>query len=137
MEDLALYKMKLAVLWLFVAVSMSAIVSAMFMVPGVIDEVRGEEIAGMQITHELLVVMAVTYYWIPLVMAVLSVTLKDSINRWANTIAGVGYAGFVLIELISNITTVAYPYAMLMDVSAIVAAALIAWYAWKWPKQEV
>ena len=107
-----------------------------FIVPGVIDEIRAGEIVGMQLGPELLLVMAITYFWVPLVMAVLSVMLKDSINRWVNIIAGVGYAGYVLLELILNIATVAYPYAMLMDVSAIVVAALIAWYAWKWPKQE-
>jgi len=62
--------------------------------------------------------------------------LKDKTNRWANIILGMFYAGFILIELISNIITVAYPYVILMDISAVVAAALIAWYAWKWPKQE-
>jgi hypothetical protein len=31
-----------------------------------------------------------------------------------------------------NITTVAYPYVMLMDISAIAVSALIAWYARKW-----
>jgi len=62
--------------------------------------------------------------------------LRDKANRWANIILGIFYAGFILIELILNIITVASPYVILMDISAIVAAALIAWYAWKWPKQE-
>jgi len=75
--------------------------------------------------------MAIMYYWVPLVMAVLSLTLKDNANRLANIILGIFYAGFILFELIMNITTVAYPYVILMDTSAIVAAALIAWYAWR------
>jgi len=135
MENLAL-KIKLAVLWLFVAVSMSAVVLIIFIVPGVIEEIMDGEIAGMQIGHELLLVMAITYFLGPLVMAVLSLTLKDKANRWTNIILGIFYTGYILIELISNITTVAYPYAILMDISAVVAAALIAWYAYKWPKQE-
>ena len=134
MENLAL-KVRLAVLWLFVAVSLSAIVGAMFMVPGVIDEVRGGELAGMEIGHELLLIMVITYFLGPLVMAVLSVSLKDSTNRWVNIIVGIVYTGYILIELISNIMTVAYPYAILMDIAAIVAAALIAWQAYKWPKK--
>jgi len=75
--------------------------------------------------------MEIMYYWVPLVMAVLSLTLKDNANRLANIILGIFYAGFILFELIMNITTVAYPYVILMDTSAIVAAALIAWYAWR------
>ena len=115
---------------------MSANTMLYFIVPGVIDEIRAGEIVGMQVGPELLLVMAITYYWVPLVMAVLSLTLKDKANRWANIILGIFYAGFILFELIMNITTVAYPYVILMDISAIVAAALIAWYAYKWPKHE-
>jgi hypothetical protein len=117
--------------------SMSAGSVIFFMVPGVIEKIMEGEIAGMQIGHELLLVMAITYFWVPLVMAVLSLTLKAKANRWANIILGIFYAGFILFKLSMNVTTVAYPYVILMDTSAVVAAALIAWYAWKWPKQEV
>ena len=129
-------KTKLAVLWLFVAVTMSANTILYFIVPGVIDEIRAGEVVGMQAGPELLLVMAIMYYWVPLVMAVLSLTLKDKANRWANIILGIFYVGFILFELIMNIRTVAYPYVILMDISAIVVAALIAWYAWKWSRQE-
>jgi len=115
MEDLAL-KIKFAVLWLFVAVTMSASTMLYFIVPGVIDEIRAGEIVGMQVGHELLLVMAIMYFWVPLVMAVLSITLKDKANRWANIILGIFYAGFILF----------------MDTSVVVVAALIAWYAYRW-----
>lgn len=129
-------KIRLAILWLFVAVTMSANTILYFVVPGVIDEIRAGEVVGMQVGPELLLVMAIMYFWVPLVMAVLSLTLKDKANRWANITLGIFYAGFILLELIMNITTVTYPYVILMDTSAIVVAALIAWYAWKWPKQQ-
>jgi len=90
-------------------------------------------ILGMQIGQELLLGMAVMYFWIPLVMAVLSLSLKDKANRWANIILGIVYIGFVLVELVSNILTAAYPYAILMSTSALAVAALITWYAYKWP----
>ena len=131
MENLAL-RIRFAVLWLFAAVTMSANTILYFVVPGVIDEIRTGEVVGMQATPELLLVMAITYFWVPLVMAVLSLTLRDGVNRRANIVLGIFYAGFILFELVMNITTVAYPYVMLMDISAIVVSALIAWYAWKW-----
>jgi hypothetical protein len=65
-------------------------------------------------------------------MAVLSLTLEDKVNRWANIILGIFYAGFILFELFMNVTTVAYPYVILMGTSAIVVATLIAYYALKW-----
>lgn len=131
MEVLAL-KMRLAVLWIFVAVTMSANTILYFIVPGVIDEIRAGEVVGMQAGQGLLLVMAIMYYWVPLVMAVLSLTLKDRANRWASIISSIFYVGFIFFELVMNVTTVAYPYVMLMDTSAIVVAALIAWSAWKW-----
>jgi hypothetical protein len=131
MEELAL-KTRLAVLWLFIAVTMSANTILYLIVPGVIDEIRAGVVVGMQAGPGLLLIMAVMYYWVPLVMAVLSLTLKDKASRWANIILGVFYAGFILFELAMNVTTVAYPYVILMDTSAIVVAALIAWYAYKW-----
>ena len=129
MEDL---KIKLAVFWLFIAVTMSANTILYFVVPGVIDEIRAGEIVGMQAGAELILGMAVVYYWVPLVMAVLSLTLKDKANRLANIILGAFYAVFILFELTMNVTTVAYPYAILMDGSVFAVAAMIVWFAWKW-----
>ena len=131
MENLAL-KTRLAVLWLFVAVTMSANTLLYLIVPGVIDEIRAGTVVGMQAGPGLLLMMAILYYWVPLVMAVLSLTLRDKVNRWASIAFGVFYVGFILFELFMNVTTVAYPYVILMDTSAIVVAALIAWQAWKW-----
>jgi len=131
LENLAL-KTRLAVLWLFVAVAMSANTLLYFLVPGVLDEIRAGTVVGMQAGSALLLTMAIMYYWIPLVMAVLSLTLKDRVNRWASIVLGVFYAGFIVFELFMNVTTVAYPYVILMDTSATVVAALIAYYAWKW-----
>jgi len=45
MQDLAL-KIRLAVLWLFVAVTMSVNTTLYLVVPGVIDEIRAGEVGG-------------------------------------------------------------------------------------------
>ena len=55
----------------------------------------------------------------------LSVTLKDKINYWLNIIFGAFFAVFVLFELIMNVTTVAYPYVILLDTSVIIVAIMI------------
>ena len=129
MNDL---RIKLAAFWFFIAGAMLANTILYFIVPGVIDELRAGEIVGMQAGAELILGMAIAYFWVPLVMAVVSLTLRDKANRWANIILGAFYAVFILFELTMNVTTVAYPYAILMDVSVFAVAALIAWNAWKW-----
>jgi hypothetical protein len=123
---------RLAVLWLFVAVAMSANTLLYLIVPGVIDEIRSGIVVGMEAGHGLLLTMAVMYFWVPLVMAVVSLTLRDKVNRWGSISLGAFYVVFISFELFMNVTTVAYPYVILMDSSAIVVAALIAYYAWKW-----
>lgn len=129
MNDL---RIKLAAFWFFIAGAMLANTILYFIVPGVIDEIRAGEIVGMRAGAELILGMAIAYFWVPLVMAIVSLTLKDKANRWANIILGAFYAVFILFELTMNVTTVAYPYAILMDVSVFAVAALIAWNAWKW-----
>jgi hypothetical protein len=125
-------RIKLAAFWFFIAGAMLANTILYFIVPGVIDEIRAGEIVGMRAGAELILGMAIAYFWVPLVMAIVSLTLKDKANRWANIILGAFYAVFILFELTMNVTTVAYPYAILMDVSVFAVAALIAWNAWKW-----
>jgi hypothetical protein len=111
---------------------MSANTVLYLVVPGVIDEIRAGQIVGMQAGPDLILGMAIVYYWLPSVMAIVSLTLKNKLARWVNIILGVFYAFFILFELTMNVTTVAYPYTILMDVSVFLVAALISWFAWKW-----
>jgi len=132
MEDV---KIKISVLWLFSTVASLAVVTLVFMEPGVIAQIEKGEIYGEKIGPELLLVMAILYYLVPLVMAFLSLTLKDSINRWANIIAGIAFAGLALLDLIAALEIAMPAYGILIDISRVVAPALIVWYAWKWPKK--
>jgi hypothetical protein len=121
------WEIKISVLW--IVGELTGIVGLMLssFEPGVIEQIIGGEVEGMQITPELLLVFAIIFL-IPLVMAFLSLTLKDLTNRWANIIVGIGYTVFGLIDLIENI---AKPYYVLVGIAGVVASALIVWYAWK------
>ena len=129
-------KIKLAVLWLFVVISLGALVIIIYMVPGTLEDIMAGEFLDMPLDEGTLLIMALTYFWIPLVMAVSSLILKDKVNRWANIGVGAFYVAFILLELIMNLTTIMVAYGVLMDVSVIVASALIVWYAYKWLKKE-
>jgi len=132
MEDV---KIKISVLWLFSTVASLAVVTLVFMEPGVIAQIEKGEIYGEKIGPELLLVMAILYYLVPLVMAFLSLTLKDSINRWANIIAGIVFTVLAVLDLIGALESAMAAYGILIDISRVVAPALIVWYAWKWPKK--
>lgn len=94
--------------------------------PGVIEQIMAGEMLGEPITPEIMIINAIMLL-VPLVMSFLSLTLKDSINRWANIIVGIVSIGLILIFTV----TVTAAYAILLNLSMIVAAALIVWYAWK------
>jgi len=67
---------------------------------------------------------------VPLIMAFLSLTLKDSINRWVNIIVGIVFVVIPLVTL-SEAVAKSSAWAILNTLSGVVASALIVWYAWK------
>ena len=129
------WKTRIAVLWIFMAVAMSAAMVLFFMGPGVIEKVMAGEIEGMQISDGLLVFFALLWL-IPLIMAMLCLTLRDVPSRWTNFVLGIIFAIFWLADIIGDLTRRGLSGDMLMVVSMIVVAALIAWQAWRLPKQE-
>ena len=129
MED---WKIKIAGLWFFYTMAMLAVFTLMFFGPGIIDEIRAGAFVGEPVTGEFLLMNAI-FLLIPLVMAVLSLTLKDSINRWANIIVGIVLTILSIVSLIMAFTLdlSIYAFGLLLDISMVVAPILIVWYAWK------
>jgi len=128
METLTL-KIRISVLWIFMAVAMSAHSVLSFMEREVV-----EQMWEMEMGPGMMLFMAI-FCWVPLVMAVLSVTLKDLANRWANRILGIVFTILSIFHLTEH---VAHPSAhqLLIVGSTVVVAGLIVWYAFRWPKQE-
>jgi hypothetical protein len=129
MED---WKIKVAALWLFYVVAFLAVMILGEMEPGVLSQFLDTgEIGGMKIGQELLLFFAIMIL-VPLVMVFLSLTLKDSTNRWANVIVGIVYIGFQLFALVETLTLqTVYAYAVLMETTKVIVPALIVWFAWK------
>ena len=123
------WKIRISVLWIFMAVAMSAHSVLAFMEPGAM-----EQIGEMQISAGMFLFMAL-FWWVPLVMAVLSVTLKDLANRWTNIILGIVFTVLNIFHLIEHLADPS-AHQILIIASTVVVTALIFWYALKWPKQE-
>ena len=131
--ELLRWKARLSVLWVFMAVGMSAAMVLGFMMPGEIEEMMAGESEAMMVGYAL-------FWLVPLVMAVLCLTLKDSPNRWLNFVLGILFVLFFIIceILVPAIRGDAVSMALwLVTVAGLVVAFFIAWFAWKWPKQEV
>jgi predicted neutral ceramidase superfamily lipid hydrolase len=131
MEDLMLLKVRLSVLWLITEVGALATIIMEFYLPGMIDQIRTGEKGGMPIGPEFLLLLA-TLSLVPLVMAFLSLTLKDKANRWANIILGIVYTVFAIAVLAGQLAN--QSALAILPASGAVFSALIVWYAYKWPK---
>ena len=135
MKVLEDWKIKISVLWLFPLVGFLASLILMLTEPSILAELLEKgTIEGAQMGAELLLAGAIIDILVPLVMAFLSLTLKDSINRWANILVGGIYA---VLEFISLLEELAAPkgYVVVMLIAAVVAPVLIVWYAWKSKKK--
>jgi len=126
------WKIKVSVLWLFYTVAFLAVMTLGIMEPGVLSQFLDTgEIGGMKVGQELLLFFAVMIL-VPLVMAFLSLILKNSTNRWTNVIVGIVYIGFQLFALVETLTLqTVYAYAALMETTKVIVPALIVWFAWK------
>ena len=85
------------------------------------------EIGGMQATQAIWMAAALLML-IPIVMLVLSLTLKYPAIRWVTFVAAIILFGFNLIGLPT------YPsvYDKFLIIVGLVFNALTVWYAWKW-----
>ena len=127
-EDLGDCKIKITVLWLFAAVAFLAHQILVLMEPGIIAQLMAGQAEGQKIGPELILSFAILML-VPMVMAFLSLTMKDSMNRWVNIIVGAVFAALWFTGVV-NAALSAYWGGALMTLSAIVASALIVWYAW-------
>ena len=128
MED---WKIKISVLWLFDEVAGLGGVVLMLLEKDVLAElVEFGTIEGMVVSAPEYLLVGAIALLVPLVMAFLTLTLKDSTNRWANIIVGIV---FIVLGVSDLPAYLAKPsaYGGLMMLAGWVALALIVWYAWK------
>ncbi len=131
-------KIKISVLWILFAVSTSAAMIIWFVEPGIIEQIMTK---GEMITEKLSegnIVFFALYWVIPLSMAFLTQILKYSPNRWLNFVLGIVFSIFTIYYFISHLIKGWFTIAnFLVLIFALVVTVLIAWYAWKLPKEEV
>ena len=127
MED---WKIQVAVLWLIdTGAALVAGVGGLLEPNAIQQFLTTGEIEGFKTSSEVLFILAILL-WVPFVMAFLSVTLKNPINRWANIIVGIVWLGlgfFDVPKLVANPAA----YYILLWLTGLVAKVLIVWYAWK------
>jgi len=113
------WKIKIAVLWMVFEFCMLTL--------GVV----GPAIPGYAVETPEMILLTVVTLLIPPILAFLSLTLKDSINRWVNIIGGIVFAVLSLTSLAMFPIDGYFASMVLILIVEVVAEALIVWYAWK------
>ena len=117
------WRVKLAVLWFAQAVNYTAYIWITVTEAGSLDTESGN--AGM---------LLATFYFIPCALAWLSFVVRPGVSRWPHIVFGVLFAGIKLYATVTSFAGTASTAAALNELWAFVAAALIVWYAWRYPQ---
>ncbi len=87
------------------------------------------------VTSGLLLIMSIIFA-VPILMIVLSLTLADKANRWANRILGIFFALFDLGFLVLALFFWPFSsYEAFWSFMYLFFTGLVTWYAWKWPRE--
>ncbi len=124
------WKVRIAFLWLFLAVGMSAMMILTIMEPGVISQALAGKLPNGEDITATVTVMFAAFWLIPLAMAVLTLVVKDSISRPVNAVVGL-LAG--VIWFTDFFEGQDFGGASVVTAGLVLAGLLIAWHAWKWP----
>ena len=119
-------KVKFSTLWIVVMINVAMADIFGFMM----DLMAGNTTTDVQIPQIGMLIFAIIME-IPIAMIFLSRILKYSVNRWANIIAGVITAAFIILGGSADLV-----YIFFATVE-IVCIAFIVWYAWRWTNPEM
>ena len=100
-----------------------------FFKPGQIEDVVAGEISGIDITEGFLFAVSV-YIAIASVMIFLTLVLRPVAARWSNVALAILYVATIVAAAIGESA-----YYWFLSVAEIAALALIARYAWTWPRE--
>ena len=123
-------KVLLSTLWIFALLNVIIRDIHELFRPGLLQEMMTGTVNGIQMTEGLLLLAAIPME-ILISMVLLSRVLKYRLNRWANISVGAMAIAFVIANGARDLDD------MFFATVEVIAMALIVWYAWTWPKQEV
>jgi hypothetical protein len=92
------------------------------------DYIPGDDIAEGIMSMETLWLISAITMTIPVIMAIVSVTLENPVNRWSNIIVAILF----IFYNINGVRMYASAYDRLLIVISMVYNVLIVWFAWKW-----
>ena len=133
------WKTRIAVLWVFMVVADLAHGLLVTWEPGGVEKMVSHMVARGSGWF----LFEAFFFLVPLCMAFVSMTVKDSLNRWINFVLGTLFTTINIIHFFqcgvplgSGPITEPTAHHILLVGSTVVVTAVITWHAWNWPEQE-
>ena len=121
-------KLRIAFMWVWAAIGMTAALVFVFLEPARLEVLISE----IEKIGPSWFIIGSLYGLIPLVMAFLTITLKERANRLTNRILTIIYTALVLWNFVRTLLEPAIDQIIIVG-SVVVAAAYLIFYSWKWP----
>jgi len=128
-------KLKLSALWIAVMFIYVYADIKVFFQPGIIDDIRSGEIAGMEINQMFLLCSAIVMA-IPSLMIFLSLFLKPRFNRAINMVLGIVYTLLIISTYLLKREGDIWAYYVLYNTIEIILTIMIVWHAFNWQKKK-
>ena len=124
-------KLRIVVLWIMAAVGVTASLVFVLLEPARLENMMAE-------IEKLGVIWSIVgplFGLIPMIMAFLTVVLKDRANRLTNRTLSIIYIALILWDFIQGLLSPAVHQILIMG-SVVVVTAYVIFYSWKWPVKE-
>ena len=99
--------------------------------PGHIDEIRGGQISGIQITQTFLLAASV-YVAIASLMIFLTLVLRPTLSRWTNLVLPILY----IVSIVASVIGESWVSFWFLSIAEGALLLPMIWYAWRWPTLE-
>jgi hypothetical protein len=127
--ELLRWKAKMSILWIIQAVAFASVIFLGLLGSKVI------QVMEPPFTERLRWLVTI-FFFIPCIMAWLSVILRGAVIRWLSLVFGILFAYIKLRTSLGSLSQGEMSALLFNEVWGFLAALLIIWHAWKQPKQE-
>jgi len=131
------WRVRIAVLWITAAVCQTVAVFLLLFQPGAVTDLMSGHLMGEDLADPRTQVITVSYSLAPMVLAFLTLVLKDAAARKVNALLGATGALYGVAGLVDTTWTLTSVGLELVGVVELLVPLLVLWHVWKWPPPEV
>ena len=128
------WKLRITVLWIFLAICQTAGMALLMLEPGVIRDLMDGQLYGANTHSAAVQINTALFFLAPMAVAYLTLVLKDAASRWMNAVLG-AITAFTTISILIGQPSGTSAGVNVVTIVASLVALLIVWHAWKWPRR--